>query len=451
MRLSTKIISGLGIGCLLTCSIVQGQELISNGDFSANSKTPNGISQIERSNGWENANRGTADYYHTDGKCKNSIPDNSAGQQKAFSGNGYAGIIAYVDDASTDWKEWFLNEGDGLKPAYNQYSEYVQHKLNQPLTAGQQYDVSFQVSLSENSGRAVNNIGAHFSKKQLSSDGNSFVKAQPQIVSDAVLQDKENWTTVSGRFTATGGEEYITIGLFNEADQIVTVADNKQTTSRKAYYYIDGISLVPFNEPDTDNDGVIDKNDDCPNEAGPASLDGCPDTDGDGLADINDECPKQSGPTDQGGCPDTDKDGIVDIKDKCPEVAGIPANKGCPEIKEETKEVFKKALKGIQFQSGRDVIKSSSYKILNDVADIMKENPAYQLTINGHTDSQGKDELNLELSEKRAAAVKKYLVDKNVEASRMETHGYGETKPIASNDTSTGRAKNRRVEFIVVF
>ena len=109
-----------------------------------------------------------------------------------------------------------------------------------------------------------------------------------------------------------------------------------------------------------------------------------------------------------------------------------------------------KALKGIQFESGRDVIKRSSYGILNNVADIMKENPTYKLIIDGHTDAQGDDQKNQVLSEKRAAAVKKYLVGKGVEEGRLTSRGFGETKPKATNDTREGRAENRRSEFMIV-
>lgn len=203
--------------------------------------------------------------------------------------------------------------------------------------------------------------------------------------------------------------------------------------------------------PDTDGDGIVDAEDICPEIAGLVEFGGCADTDGDGVSDDKDACPTVKGLLELKGCPDTDGDGIADAEDACPGIAGIAANKGCPEIKEETKAVFEKALKGIQFESGRDVIKTSSYKILNDVANIMTANPSYKLGINGHTDSQGKDDLNLKLSEKRAQAVKKYLENKGVNSSRLTAKGHGETKPVADNGTRAGRAINRRVEFKVTF
>lgn len=203
--------------------------------------------------------------------------------------------------------------------------------------------------------------------------------------------------------------------------------------------------------PDEDGDGIIDSEDDCPKIAGIADFNGCPDTDGDGIMDSEDNCPNVKGPAENKGCPDTDGDGILDQEDKCPTVAGVAANNGCPEIKEETKEIFRQALKGIQFESGKDIIKTKSYGILKNVAKIMQDNPSYKLRIDGHTDAQGDDAKNMQLSKDRAAAVKKFLTDNDVDGSRLSAFGYGETKPKATNDTAAGRAENRRVEFTVEF
>lgn len=212
---------------------------------------------------------------------------------------------------------------------------------------------------------------------------------------------------------------------------------------------------------DEDGDGVPDYIDECPGtpaEArGMVDSKGCPlDSDGDGVADYLDKCPgtpaEAKGKIDANGCPiDSDGDGIYDYEDACPSVAGIKENKGCPEVKEEVKQVFKKALNGIQFESGKATIKSSSFGILNQIVSIMSENPAYKLNIAGHTDNSGKPEKNLQLSKDRAAAVKQYLVNKGIDGSRMETEGYGDTQPVASNKTKAGKALNRRVAFEVEF
>lgn len=173
------------------------------------------------------------------------------------------------------------------------------------------------------------------------------------------------------------------------------------------------------------------------------------DADKDGFDDDEDECPNVIGTVK--GCPDSDGDGIADKDDKCPDLAGVAANNGCPEIKAEDVKVLNEALHGINFASGKAVISESSYGILDKVVLIMKNNPSYKLKIEGHTDSQGNDELNLNLSEKRVQAVKTYLVEHGVEASRLSAKGFGETKPIADNGTAEGRAENRRVELKIVF
>lgn len=205
---------------------------------------------------------------------------------------------------------------------------------------------------------------------------------------------------------------------------------------------------------DSDGDGIADYLDDCPNEKGLAKFNGCPDTDGDGVPDKDDKCPNTPAgvKVDADGCPiDTDGDGIPDYLDKCPTVKGTVENKGCPEVKEEVKKIFTQALQGIQFETGKDVIRKTSFSILDKVVKIMNENPEYNLKINGHTDSQGNPDANLVLSQKRAEAVKTYFINKGLDASRFTAKGFGPNLPVDDNKTAAGRAKNRRVEFVVEF
>ena len=212
---------------------------------------------------------------------------------------------------------------------------------------------------------------------------------------------------------------------------------------------------------DRDSDGVADYLDKCPNtpvEARAAvDKNGCPiDSDGDGVADYLDKCPNTPAEArvmvDDKGCPlDTDADGIFDYLDNCPRVAGVISNHGCPEIKKEVKKLFQKALQGIQFQTGVSTIKTSSFPILNQIAQVLNANPTYLIEIQGHTDNVGKPASNLILSDKRAAAVRDYLIKKGVNDGRMTSHGYGDTKPVAANTTPAGKAKNRRVEFVITF
>lgn len=175
------------------------------------------------------------------------------------------------------------------------------------------------------------------------------------------------------------------------------------------------------------------------------------DSDNDGVIDEEDQCPKLAGSPDTQGCPDTDGDSIIDKYDDCPRLAGVAENNGCPEITAATKAVLKEALSGIEFELASDVIRPVSYLILDKVVDVMQENPDYLLRIAGHTDDQGNDDANLILSHKRAQATKTYLMQHGIAESRLDAIGYGETKPVADNTTNEGRAQNRRVEFDIIF
>ncbi len=200
--------------------------------------------------------------------------------------------------------------------------------------------------------------------------------------------------------------------------------------------------------PDTDADGVPDKDDACPDVAGLKSLNGCPDTDGDGVTDASDKCPTVSGPAENGGCPwpDTDGDGVLDKDDRCVDVKGTVANMGCPEITEEQIKQLNAYAKTILFNSGKATFKAETLPVLQAISGILKEFPASRFMIEGHTDSDGSNALNQTLSENRAAAVKNYLIENGIAADRLQSAGYGETKPIDTNKTTKGKANNRRVE-----
>lgn len=215
--------------------------------------------------------------------------------------------------------------------------------------------------------------------------------------------------------------------------------------------------------PDTDGDSIPDPQDSCVTVAGLREFNGCPDTDGDSIIDKNDSCPTEKGLIQFNGCPDTDGDGLIDKVDSCPQVAGPATNHGCPvvekvepkepvkvELTKEEEEVINKVFKNLEFETGKSVIRPSSFASLDELSALMIRKPKFKLLVDGHTDNVGKAAYNLKLSQNRAGAVKKYLVDKGVEADRITPKGYGMTKPVASNKTPAGRQKNRRVEFTIV-
>jgi OOP family OmpA-OmpF porin len=189
---------------------------------------------------------------------------------------------------------------------------------------------------------------------------------------------------------------------------------------------------------------------------------GCPaDSDGDGVFDGTDKCPNtQAGATvDAEGCPtDSDGDGVFDGVDKCP---NTPANArvdvdGCPiEITEKEVEMLdtgKITVRNINFDTGKWAIRPESLKPLDEIGGILIQWPDLRIEIGGHCDSRGSEKMNQELSEKRANAVREYLISKfpQIKADQYTAVGYGESQPIADNTTATGMAKNRRVEFKVL-
>jgi outer membrane protein OmpA-like peptidoglycan-associated protein len=211
---------------------------------------------------------------------------------------------------------------------------------------------------------------------------------------------------------------------------------------------------------DSDGDGVMDGLDQCPDTPRGAKVDarGCSiDSDGDGVADNLDKCPDTPHGTkvDKNGCPaveDSDGDGVPDGQDRCPDTPrGTKVDaQGCvlvaaaPALLPEAKKSL--VLEGVTFETNSSHLKPESAATLDRVAESLKANPDVRVEIGGHTDSQGADAHNLQLSRDRANAVRAYLLDKGVSPVQLEAKGYGETKPIADNTTAAGRARNRRVE-----
>ncbi|MCE9575974.1 MAG: tandem-95 repeat protein, partial [Deltaproteobacteria bacterium] len=246
--------------------------------------------------------------------------------------------------------------------------------------------------------------------------------------------------------------------LDNDKDGIKDVADKcpLEPENQNGYQDEDGCK----DADDTDKDGLRDDVDKCPSEPedkdGFTDDDGCPDLDNDedGVPDVADGCPLEAGPVDNHGCPDKDRDNdtVVDRLDNCPDEPGTVKNHGCKEkqlvtLNGSTLEILDK----VYFKLDKDIIETRSYKLLDNVAKVLMAHVEVTLIrVEGHTDNQGDDAHNLDLSQRRAEAVRAYLIKKGVLAERLEAKGYGETVPIADNGTKVGRASNRRVEFKIV-
>ena len=284
----------------------------------------------------------------------------------------------------------------------------------------------------------------------------SFDKAEERGGPSNVPSHMQHFAGLTFKF---GGKDTDGDGIYDKDDACPLVAGLKQF---KGCPDTDGDGIIDQNDscpdvaglaefqgcPDTDGDGIADKDDACPEVAGPKSLNGCPDADGDGVADKDDKCPQVKGPKENAGCPwpDTDGDGVLDKDDKCPDVKGTVANNGCPEISEEQIMKLNAYAKTILFNSGKATFQQQTFPVLQSIVGILKEYPSAKFSIEGHTDSDGKDAANQKLSEDRAAAVKNYLIDNGITSDRLSSVGYGESKPIDSNKTKKGKANNRRVE-----
>jgi OmpA-OmpF porin, OOP family len=185
----------------------------------------------------------------------------------------------------------------------------------------------------------------------------------------------------------------------------------------------------PRREGDRDSDGILDENDACPMDA----------EDQDGFAD-------------QDGCPDedNDKDGILDEDDACPSAPetqdGIADEDGCPD-RIRVEEGVITTFEAVQFKTNSDEILPESHPMLKEVSNVMKANPGMEIHVAGHSDSTGEDEHNRELSDRRAHSVRAYIISQGVDEDRLDAKGYGEEKPVATNETEEGRRLNRRVEF----
>jgi outer membrane protein OmpA-like peptidoglycan-associated protein len=222
-------------------------------------------------------------------------------------------------------------------------------------------------------------------------------------------------------------------------------------------------------DPDNDQDGIPDTRDRCPNDPedrdGFQDDDGCPDTDndGDGIPDVQDQCPNdpedKDGFRDSDGCPDKDNDGdgIPDELDRCPNERetfnGVDDEDGCPDsggavVLTDTKIELPDQ---ITFDTGRTEIQRRVEALLNRVADKLKAHSnVKRVRIEGHTDDVGSAQKNHDLSQQRAEAVREYLIERGIEPDRLQAVGYGNTRPLDTHKTAAARAKNRRVDFIIV-
>jgi len=268
------------------------------------------------------------------------------------------------------------------------------------------------------------------------------------------------WAPAEGKGAVrSGGVDTDGDGIPDDVDQCPTEAEDKDGFDDE-----DGCPDL-----DNDQDGIPDKLDKCPNEPedkdGFQDDDGCPevDNDGDGIPDAQDKCPNdpedKDGFQDDDGCPDLDNDGdgIPDAMDKCPNEPetrnGVDDDDGCPDSGGQVTIAGGKIElpENINFDTGSDKISGRSEALMDRIAEKIKSNPQVKrIRIEGHTDDVGGAKKNQELSQARAESVRNYLIKKGIEPEKLQAVGYGDTRPLDKRKTADARAKNRRVEFIIV-
>ncbi len=267
---------------------------------------------------------------------------------------------------------------------------------------------------------------------------------------------------------------------FDDEQDVLTHSPEALLSLTFATHLLHEKEKAPLPPPDSDGDGVLDKADKCPKEAG--TVEGCPDKDSDGdtVMDSKDACPTEAGPVATCGCvpkdgdqdgvpddfdkcpteagtingcpdPDPDRDGINAPNDKCPDKAetknGFEDDDGCPDEVPEKIKKFTGVIKGIEFDLGKDTIRRVSVPVLENALLVLNEYPKTRIEISGHSDTTGARDFNVELSKKRADSVKAWFVSKGIDEKRIETRGAGPDEPIADNKTNAGRQQNRRIEF----
>ncbi len=289
---------------------------------------------------------------------------------------------------------------------------------------------------------------------------------------EASTQRRKDHFTVA---TGLGSNFWLTknFGLGIQGDYVSTPIDKSDVAN---FWQASASLLFRFGNMDRDKDGILDKDDRCPDTPGLAEFQGCPDTDGDGVPDIDDQCPDVAGPVENNGCPwpDTDGDGVVDKDDACPDVAGPAENNGCPwpdtdgdgildkddacptvfglaqyngcpKPKSVTATEVEGELKNIYFDFDRATIKAESGARLDAAANLIKTDGGNYL-LEGQTDKKGAEAYNLDLSRRRAASVVSALDSRGVDVSSLKSIGVGEAKAVVPENASNDeRQQDRKV------
>lgn len=348
---------------------VYAQNLVPNGSFEEFLSCPGNYAVVAaefRARDWFSASGGTPDQFHACSRGGAGVPHNWAGVSDAYDGDGYAGIFLWLNNPK------------------NNYREYLQCRLTEPLIKDSTYRISFRYRLSSYSRYSVDRIGLLLSDSIVTIPGDQVLACNPtfQVLQDSALtQETGYWEKAFYTYRATGGEQYVVIGNFsdNQATEVygLQFGDAPEEMLRvSSYYYIDNVMVEAAFPPPSD---------------------------------------------------------IV-----------LPV---LPEFMPEHVEMGKTyVLNHIQFEFDSYRLKHSSFETLDDLVHWLEEHPKVNVILSGHTDDVGGAGYNLTLSKNRAGSVAAYLVSRGIAQTRIERNGYGESRPVAEGTTEHARSLNRRVE-----
>lgn len=364
------------------------QNLVPNASFEELRECPDNFDMLDFVKTWSYATYSTPDCYTSCGRRGHSTPVNLYGECEAKSGESYAGIGMI-----------FSSKLGGL---INE-AEYIQNRLSTPLVTGKTYCISFYVQLAKYANRAVGNIGMNITKTKTSKKTWEVQNDNPEILHQEIITDRDNWTCINGEYTATGGEQYITIGMFGRSYQNVEWEKIKptklrflQTIANGAYYYIDDVAIVEKLE---DRECVCNDN-------------------GVFYAPVEE----------------------MDTTSLVNDTINIDTS--------HVNEVF--VYPDIKFDHDKATLRPEAEDKLDEILSILEKYPNWIVEISGHTDNVGGQDYNADLSQRRAETVVEWLIDKGIDKSRLVPKGYGAAFPIDTNETEEGRLNNRRVEMKVL-
>jgi outer membrane protein OmpA-like peptidoglycan-associated protein len=451
--------------CILTLafawfySFAQDKNLVVNPGFEDYKVCPESHNPENQSHevipGWTYPTFAAPDYFNRCSPHDAGVPVNFAGTSEPNTGDGYVGAI--------------------LSGTFEGRREYIQGELKKPMEAGNKYCVKFYYRLASGSRFAVDQLSVYFSGEKVLKDGIVALGVKPQLnnIDGLFLDNVEDWEQICYVYTAAGNEKYFIIGNFKNYDNTNYVVTDKNIVNLRnkayAYYYFDDVDISQMDncqdcpcvqhdfetrivdtfytggrDPVTGqvkriiNDGYIKIG--ILGGTPPYKVKWSNNSTGAELRNLPGGVYKYVA-SDNNNCLST---GTVTFVE--PRIVKDEFVEGLKNIEEGSAIV----LENIFFEFNKTDLLPESYIELNKIADFMIENNINRIEISGHTDSEGSDAYNQKLSEGRAQAVVNYLISRGVHPVSMEAVGYGKTRPIDTNLTEEGRAKNRRVEFMLV-